>query len=75
MTAAMYLFWSPVGSPVVHGLQGRYFLPFYWLAWLSIPQIQVSDDAVGRMRWSTLVVQMLMGGWAILVTFQRYWAV
>ena len=72
---ALYLFWSPVGAQTVLGLQGRYFLPLYWLGWLSIPHLTVGEGVVRRLRWVTLAVQVLLAGWAILVTFHRYWAV
>jgi hypothetical protein len=72
---ALYLFWTPVGSGMVEGLQGRYFLPLYWLGWLSIPHLTVDDGVVRRLRWVTLAVQVLLAGWAIYVTFHRYWAV
>jgi uncharacterized membrane protein len=38
MTAA-YLFWNPVGSDMIHGVQGRYFLPLLALLaalWCSV---------------------------------------
>ena len=72
---ALYLFWSPVGARMVEGLQGRYFLPLYWLGWLSIPHLTVDEGVVRRLRWVTLAVQVLLVGWAIHVTFHRYWAV
>jgi uncharacterized membrane protein len=72
---AMYLFWSPVGARIVEGLQGRYFLPFYWLGWLSMPHLAVGEGVVRRLRWLTLAVQVPLVGWAIHVTYHRYWAV
>ena len=75
VSLGLYLIWTPVGAPAILGLQGRYFLPLYWLGWLSIPHLTVSDGVVGRLRWVTLGVQVLLAGWAILVTYHRYWAV
>ena len=75
VSLGLYLIWTPVGAPTILGLQGRYFLPLYWLGWLSIPHLTVSDAVVGRLRWVTLGVQVLLAGWAILVTYHRYWAV
>ncbi|MFL5252412.1 MAG: DUF2142 domain-containing protein [Rhodopila sp.] len=38
--AALYLIWSPVGSPIVEGVQGRYFLPIaLWLPLLYGPAV------------------------------------
>jgi uncharacterized membrane protein len=31
---ALYLIWSPVGDPYIHGIQGRYFIPFVPLFWM-----------------------------------------
>jgi uncharacterized membrane protein len=72
---ALYVFWTPVGARMVEGLQGRYFLPLYWLGWLSIPHLAVDEVVVRRLRWLTLAVQVLLAAWAIHVTFHRYWAV
>jgi uncharacterized membrane protein len=75
IVGALYVFWSPVGARLVEGLQGRYFLPLYWLGWLSIPHLAVDEGVVRRLRWVTLAVQVLLAAWAIHVTFYRYWAV
>jgi hypothetical protein len=41
----LYLLWTPIGSPIVQGLQGRYFLPtlafvLAWCAWRSPPPLR-----------------------------------
>lgn len=35
----LYLTWSPVGGPVVHGVQGRYFLPMAMLLAVAVPTL------------------------------------
>jgi uncharacterized membrane protein len=35
----LYLTWSPVGGPVVHGVQGRYFLPLAMLLAAAVPTL------------------------------------
>lgn len=37
--AAMYLTWNPIGSPMVHGVQARYFLPGLFLLPLIIANL------------------------------------
>ncbi|HEY8999557.1 MAG TPA: DUF2142 domain-containing protein [Candidatus Saccharimonadales bacterium] len=38
MATALYAYWSPVGSPIILGLQGRYFIP---LLALLVPAMKV----------------------------------
>ena len=35
----LYLTWSPVGGPVVNGVQGRYFLPLAMLLAAAAPML------------------------------------
>jgi hypothetical protein len=37
--AALYLGWTPVGAPVVEGVQGRYFLPLLAALVLVCPRV------------------------------------
>ena len=41
----LFVLWTPIGSPIVLGLQGRYYLPtlafvLAWCAWRSPPQLR-----------------------------------
>lgn len=56
---ALYLTWTPVGSPEVEGVQGRYFLPLAALASLALP-------AVVRAKPSTAVGHAGAAGWILL---------
>lgn len=56
--AAEYLTWTPVGKPVIEGVQGRYFLPFATVLALAVPGF----PAVGRrvLPWALAGVLVLM---------------
>ena len=49
---AVYLYWSAVGSPVIDGVQGRYFLP---LAGLLLATVSAAMPSRLRLRSSTIV--------------------
>ncbi len=55
---AEYLAWTPVGKPVIDGVQGRYFLPFAAVLALAVPGF----PAVGRrvLPWALAGVLILM---------------
>jgi uncharacterized membrane protein len=57
---AMYLIWSPVGGPVVDGVQGRYFLPiaaFLPLVALGERPSEGQASTVRRLqRWANVLV-------------------
>lgn len=40
---SMYVIWSPVGSPYIEGVQGRYFIPFAFLFFLLFYNKQVNN--------------------------------
>ncbi len=48
-----YLIWSPVGSPVIYNLQGRYLIPSLIAASVGLPS---SDDSQTIYRYSTVFV-------------------
>jgi uncharacterized membrane protein len=48
-----YLIWSPVGSPVIYNLQGRYLIPLLIAAGIGVPS---SDDSPKMYRYLTLIV-------------------
>ena len=45
-----YLSWTTVGSPVIEGTQGRYFIPILAIAALAIPACATSGTANCRLR-------------------------
>jgi uncharacterized membrane protein len=53
-----YLTWSPVGNPVIEGVQGRYLLPFAPVLALAVP----ACPAIGRriVPWAVAAVLALM---------------
>jgi uncharacterized membrane protein len=57
---ALYVTWSPVGSPVVIGVQGRYFLPI----------AAMGAAGLGRSRWplvsAGLVAGLLVADWLVV---------
>jgi uncharacterized membrane protein len=48
-----YLIWSPVGSPVIYNLQGRYLIPVLIVGGVGLPS---SDDSPKTYRYLTLIV-------------------
>jgi len=48
-----YLIWSPVGSPVIYNLQGRYLIPLLIVGGVGLPS---SDDSPKTYRYLTLIV-------------------
>lgn len=42
INTSLYLQWTPVGNNMVLGIQGRYFIPLYILAMLSISKYNIS---------------------------------
>ncbi len=49
---SQYLSWSPVGSPVIHGVQGRYFLVILPLFIFAITQFAIN---IGKRNFYTLL--------------------
>jgi uncharacterized membrane protein len=41
---SLYLKWTPVGSPVIIGVQGRYFIPLSFLFWLLLYRLPVLGE-------------------------------
>lgn len=50
MALSLYIIWSPVGAPVVEGLQGRYFLPAALASVFVLPALPLPER--GR-RWAS----------------------
>ncbi|HLF78278.1 MAG TPA: DUF2142 domain-containing protein, partial [Dehalococcoidia bacterium] len=65
---AAYLFWNPVGSGVVDGLQGRYFVVLLPVFIIAVAQVTA---AVGRER----LIQGLLVAAALIVLRNIYRAV
>lgn len=47
---SIYVIWTPVGAPVIDGVQGRYFLPIAPFLALVFPKVRVEGQAASSMR-------------------------
>lgn len=74
--AGLYLVWTPVGSPIVMGVQGRYFLPIVPLLVVAACG-SYTTDRLGSLRllgpgivWGFYAIAMIHTRWVIL---RRYY--
>ena len=75
VNAAMYITYSPVGSEIFYGVQGRYFLPLLVLLPLLAPYgLALRDNAdTRRVSRYTLVSTVAVVVLSLIVVFQRYY--
>lgn len=69
-----YLAWNPVGAGIINGVQGRYFLPFAALLFLSMNRLIQLPAIAGRFReW--IAASAVTAGLAVtlLVVVDRYY--
>ena len=69
-----YLIWSPVGSPVIYNLQGRYLIPLLIAAGVGLPS---SDDSPKTYRYLILIIvlaQLLTMVQVPRAIFARYYS-
>ena len=71
----LYIKWTSVGGPVVKGLQGRMFIPFFFLLWLLLYRIVVFDQRLLRYDLSLPVISycVLTLGYASWLLLNRYY--
>jgi uncharacterized membrane protein len=67
----LYFFWNPVGSPVIEGVQGRYFIPIAPMAFMLFyntklrPPLKVPFFLIA----GCVVASLLNTGWVIVCRF------
>lgn len=70
----MYLYWTPVGAPIIQGVQGRYLIPLAPLAALLFANRSIGD--LTRNRWFAPVfygVTWTMLSVSLFRLANRYW--
>ncbi|RZM29484.1 MAG: DUF2142 domain-containing protein [Pedobacter sp.] len=72
---ALYLGYTPVNFDIVYGVQGRYFLPLFFIAAavIFIGGIQIAKKDVPKVRIWTVASIAVLVLLALLITFQRYY--
>ncbi|MGI3899101.1 MAG: DUF2142 domain-containing protein [Janthinobacterium lividum] len=83
---ALYLSWTPVGSDVVEGFQGRYLLPIASLAAMAVPALTARRASAANpfgkrgvffraVGWSALFALAIANAlWLPSIIFDRYYA-
>ncbi|GBR13471.1 DUF2142 domain-containing protein [Asaia spathodeae] len=76
---SLYVIWTPVGAPVIDGVQGRYFLPIAPFLALIFPKVSVEGQVASSLR--THQIAMLAMGLFLAIDMvtltcvlaSRYW--
>ncbi len=70
--SSLYAIWTPVGAPVIGGVQGRYLLPLAPLAFMSIPRL---DIRINMDKFNELISIFLNYGllYSMVVLIMRYY--
>lgn len=69
-----YLTWTPVGGPVVQGVQGRYFLPLAMLLSAAAPMLGTARLALRRILVAAVAIFPAYSlGTALLAVIARYY--
>lgn len=69
---ALYITWTPVGSPYINGVQGRYFIPMLTM----LPLLFANESENGRKQienTNDITIMTIMVGMLILSTIMRYY--
>ena len=59
LSLATYLSWTPVGGSQVEGLQGRYFIPLFFLIPLAIPSLSIPANWARFLRIPFTAVSLI----------------
>jgi uncharacterized membrane protein len=67
----LYFFWSPVGSPVIEGIQGRYFIPIAPMAFLLFynTKLRLPLKVPSFLIAGCVIASLLNTGWVIVCRF------
>ena len=71
---SLYLLWTPVGNPLVLGVQGRYFLPLIAVSIVALSRIRLSKDQglvpIGALALVAFAIEAIATAPVILSTYR-----
>ena len=62
--ALQFMVWTPVGATLVHGVQGRYFIPILIFSVFALPRASLIPDSLALYLFSFLVIFPFIGLYA-----------
>lgn len=75
ISLSLHLICSPVGAPYIHGIQGRYFIPFAPLFWLLLNNgyIRTKLDSIKIANFAVLLFLLIALSQVTFVMIERYY--